>query len=218
MEIFFDPINFLLLLATISLFWWLRSILGQRNGFEKPRNQIEIIPPAVKPKSTSPIGAVNQNTDSNDVDQSNKKQAKPVFDAEYFLSGATYAHELILQAFANGEKAALKPLLTKSVFESFEKVIDANSGAGNTSTFKLVSNNSAKIVSQRIEGKISIVVVEFECEIISATFNAQKELIAGDDKTINRITDVWTFERETESRNPNWKLAATSGSTQDVDE
>lgn len=218
MEILFDPINFLLLIAAITILWWLRSVLGQRTGLERPPNPIEIIPPsttsaspktqtaAAKPEEWEHLAEPGTSLYNGLADI---KKQKPDFSIEHFLSGAKSAHEIILVAFAKGDKKTLKPLLSKAVYDSFEKIIDENRASGNTNVFRFVGINLAKLHSAELEKQTLVMGVKFESEIISATLNSKNELISGDEKTVSVLKEVWTFERDLNSKDPNWLLVAT---------
>jgi predicted lipid-binding transport protein (Tim44 family) len=218
MEILFDPINFLLLIAAITILWWLRSVLGQRTGLERSSNPVEIIPPTPKTAATQNQAEVIsiQNWDryaepGTELHEglAALKKIKPDFNIEHFLDGAKSAHEIILVAFAQSDKKTLKPLLSKAVYDSFEKIIDENKAAGNTSVFKFVGINAAKLSSLEIEKQDLIMGVKFESQIISATLNANKDIVSGDEKTVSTLKEVWTFERDLDSKDPNWILVAT---------
>jgi predicted lipid-binding transport protein (Tim44 family) len=221
MDILFDPINFILLIAAISVFWWLRSVLGQRTGLERSTKQIEILPPISKQslEQTQPAKIINENWQNIAEPGSDLvlgldsiRKAEPEFNANHFLEGAKQAHEMILVAFAQGDKKALKPLLSKAVFDSFEKAIEGDRKLGNSNIFKFVSVISAKIMSAEIQNNVAAIGMKFESEIVSATLNSNKEVIAGDDKTVSIVKEHWVFEREIGKKDPNWKLAATNDS------
>ncbi len=218
MELLFDPINFLLLIAAITILWWLRSVLGQRTGFERPSNPVEIIPPATKkappPNQADVVSIQNWDRYAQAGTELHEglaalKKLKPDFDIEHFLEGAKSAHEIILTAFAQSDKKTLKPLLSKAVYDSFEKTIDENKASGNTNVFKFIGINSAKLHSVEIEKQNLIIGVKFESQIISAMLNAKKEIVSGDEKAVSTLKEVWTFERDVESNDPNWTLVAT---------
>ncbi len=218
MELLFDPINFLLLIAAITILWWLRSVLGQRTGLERSSKPIEIIPP--EPTAASPQNQTAASKTEN-WDQYSKpgtdlyeglaalKKIRPDFNIGHFLDGAKSAHEMILVAFAQSDKKTLKPLLSKAVYDSFEKIIDENKATGNTNFFKFVGINAAKLHSAEVEKQNLVMGVKFESQIISATLNAKKEVVSGDEKAVSVLKEVWTFERDLNSRDPNWTLVAT---------
>ena len=222
MDVLFDPINFILLIAAISIFWWLRSVLGKRTGLERSTKQIEILPPISKQslEQTNPAKIISENWQNIAEPGSDLAlgldsicEAEPEFNANHFLEGAKQAHEMILVAFAQGDKKALKPLLSKAVFDSFEKAIDSDRKLGNSNIFKFVSVISAKIMSAEIQNNVAAIGMKFESEIVSATLNSNKEVIAGDDKTVSIVKEHWVFEREIGKKDPNWKLAATNDSS-----
>jgi predicted lipid-binding transport protein (Tim44 family) len=45
--------------------------------------------------------------------------------------------------------------------------------------------------------------------MISATYDKTDTLIDGDAEAVAEISDLWTFARDSRSRDPNWKLVAT---------
>jgi predicted lipid-binding transport protein (Tim44 family) len=218
MEVLFDPINFLLLIAAITVLWWLKSVLGQRTGFERTSKEIEIIPPSSKlnVEQDRPIKTINEDWaqyaepgSALNLGLESLKKAQPEFNIKHFLDGAKSAHEMILVAFAKGDKKSLKPLLSRAVYESFEKAIDQDNAARNTRIFKFVGINSAKLYSAELEKKTIALGVKFESEIISATLNGKQEVISGDEKAVSTLKEYWIFEREMNSRDPNWILVAT---------
>jgi predicted lipid-binding transport protein (Tim44 family) len=221
MEVLFDPINFILLIAAITVLWWLKSVLGQRTGLERTGKEIEIIPPNSKPSAEQdrPIKLITEDWtqyaglgSALSTDLETLRQVQPDFNIKHFLDGAKAAHEMILVAFSKGEKKSLKPLLSQSVYDSFEKAIDSDNAARNTKIFKFVGINSAQLYSAEVEKKTMALGVKFESEIISATLNANKEVISGDEKAVSTLKESWIFERDLNSKDPNWILVATQDS------
>ena len=76
----------------------------------------------------------------------------------------------------------------------------------------MVAINRAQIEGVEINGKRASVTVRFVSEFISVRKNRAGEVLEGDPKKIREITDIWTFERDLRSRDPNWRLAATEAS------
>ena len=219
MEILFDPINFVLLIAAITLLWWLKSVLGQRTGFEKKGFDIEAPQaPQIKPIATlKPTKLIVDDWQAIAAPGSELakgldliKTAYPEFNPTEFIEGAKKAHELILIAFSHGEKKTLKQLLNDSVFISFETAIKEAQKSGNTTSLKFVGVNTSKIVSAELEKGVAAIGVDFTSEVISVTKNRLGEIIDGDEKTVSTIRELWIFERDTKTNDPNWKLAATN--------
>ena len=205
MEIFFDPINLVLLVAAITVLLWLKSVLGQRTGLERSEKQIEILPPNPKLQTLkTPEAKVIEVDFRNDFEPSalsnlkDLKKIQPDFDVRHFMDGAKAAHEMIMIAFAGGDKKSLKPLLNKTVFNSFENAIDENQKNDKSQLFRFVGLKVAKIAAITIEKKSVSIGVNFESEIISRQ-----------ETSISTQREHWTFERELDAVDPNWKLAAT---------
>lgn len=222
MEVLFDPINFILLIAAITVLWWLKSVLGQRTGLERTGKEIEIIPTNTKlnTQQDRPIKTIAEDwaqyaepgsTLSSGLEALRK--AQPELNIRHFLDGAKSAHEMILIAFSKGDKKSLKQLLSQSVYDSFEKAIDSDNAAGNTKIFKFVGIKSAKLYSVEVEKKTMALGVKFESEIISATLNHNKEVVSGDQKSVSTLKESWIFERDLNSKDPNWILVATQDSS-----
>ncbi len=221
MEVLFDPINFILLIAAVTVLWWLKSVLGQRTGFERTSKEIEIIPPNTK-LNTAPDRPTKTITEdwaqyaapgsTLSAGLETLRTVQPEFSIKHFLDGAKSAHEMILVAFSKGDKKTLKPLLSQAVYNSFEKAIDEDNAARNTKIFKFVGINSAKLYSADVEKKTMALGILFESEIISATLNVNKEVVSGDEKAVSGLKEYWIFERDLNSKDPNWILAATQDS------
>jgi predicted lipid-binding transport protein (Tim44 family) len=128
------------------------------------------------------------------------------------LEGAKMAYEMIVSAFAQGDKEALRPLLAPEVFASFTAVIDGRKKRGETQQSKLVGIRTAEIQAAELEGSIANITVQFVSEFITATIGPKGEVLEGDPNRIQDITDIWAFERDVKMRDPNWKLVATGAS------
>lgn len=131
------------------------------------------------------------------------------FSPATFIAGAKVAYEMVVTAFAQGDKPSLKNLLSREVYDGFAGAIDNREKAGEKLDSRFVGIDKADLVSAELSGRKALVTVKFVSELISATTNRAGDVIDGDPKQIREITDVWTFERDTGSRDPNWKLVAT---------
>src|SRR4029450_11382763 len=69
------------------------------------------------------------------------------FDPRHFISGARSAYEMIVLAFANGDRRALKDLLSSEVYESFEAVIKDREKQEQKTETRFVSIDKAELVS-----------------------------------------------------------------------
>ncbi len=131
------------------------------------------------------------------------------FSPREFLGGARMAYEMIVNAFAEGDKQALKPLLSREVYDGFAAAIDERKKLGHTLESKFVGINKADISKISLAGGDAQVSIKFVSDLITATLDDEGRVIDGDPSEIQEITDVWTFERPVNSRDPNWRLVAT---------
>lgn len=136
-------------------------------------------------------------------------RADPSFDPEEFLRGGKQAYEMIVMAFAEGNRRMLKDLLSKDVFEGFAQAITDREKRGEIIDQSFVGINKADIVEAELRNGEAYVSVKFVSQLISATRDRGGEVIAGDPQRIKEVTDIWSFSRDVTSRNPNWRLVAT---------
>jgi predicted lipid-binding transport protein (Tim44 family) len=136
-------------------------------------------------------------------------RADETFEPDTFLKGARAAYELIVTAFAESNRKALKSLLSREVYEGFAGAITDRESRGEQVDQSFVGIKSADVFEAELKNGMSQVTVKFVSELISATRDKGGEVIAGDPKRIKEVTDIWTFAREVASRDPNWKLIAT---------
>lgn len=136
-------------------------------------------------------------------------RADTTFDPDEFLKGAKAAYEIIVTAFAEGNRRTLKDLLSREVLDGFAAAISDRESRGEVIDQSFVGMKSADIVEAELKGGMSNITVKFVSELITATRDRAGEVIYGDPKKIKEVTDIWTFAREVSSRNPNWRLVAT---------
>jgi predicted lipid-binding transport protein (Tim44 family) len=230
----FDPLNIFVLAVAIIVFWRLTSVLGRRTGNERPpvdpfaareklekkladgavperRRQAE--PAANLAASASPQAPVWEGFAAKGSAAARGLEkiasADRSFDPAAFLEGAKTAYEMIVTSFATGDKTALKPLLSREVFEGFSRAIDARRQSGETLETSFVGIGGAEITSADLAGRRASITVRFSSEQISCRKNKSGDIIEGDPKKIREITDIWTFERDVSSKDPNWTLVAT---------
>jgi predicted lipid-binding transport protein (Tim44 family) len=216
-------IVFLALVAGVILFR-LYTVLGRRTGHERPPQdayRFQPNPDAPQPIADDKAAALPQPARPETVEG---RPADPVargvvaikladrsFETEHFLSGARQAYEMIVTAFAKGDRAALKPLLSDEVYHTFDQVIAARESAKETVNFTFEGFKDAKIVEASLVNRTADVTVAFVAQFISETSNESGAVVEGDAKAVREVTDVWTFVRDTRSKDPNWTLVGTSG-------
>ena len=210
----------LLVLAGIAVFLILKlkSVLGTREGFEKPTLPAE----DERPRNRKGFEVIEGGPDRDIIDHvpadsaaakalSAMKAAEPSFAVGEFLGGARGAYEMIFMAFEKGEMERIRPFLSPDVFESFSEAVAAREAQGLTvdATFIGISElalQAAEFDSATREGEIS---VRFAAELHSVVRNKLGEIVEGSTSEIKRQRDIWTFARQMGAADPNWLLVAT---------
>ena len=229
----FDTTTILLLVLAVAVLWKLRSVLGQRTGRERPpysapdtvRNspadKIVTLPQraseSARPAESAelpdrhagfavPGSAVARGLDA-------IAAADRSFDVKQFIAGARAAYEMIVTAYAVGDRRSLKNLLVREVYEGFEAVIREREARGETVETRFISIDTTEITNAELRGKMAQLTLRFVSQLVSATRNRNGNVIDGSADVVTNVTDVWTFAREVTSRDPNWNLVATEGGT-----
>jgi len=217
---FFDIVFFALVAGFLIL--RLRSVLGRRTGNENRERWTPRVPaPGSTPAPERPLPdnvtpLPNRDTPaaatSSPLDQAltQIRVADPSFDPRRFSEGARAAFEMIVTAFAQGDTAALRPLLADDVFENFAAAIKGRLDAKQTLETTLIAIKSAEVIEARMEGRTAFVTVKFVSEQVNVTRNAAGEVVDGDPNRVAAVTDIWTFARNTRASDPNWALVQTS--------
>ena len=180
----------------------LRSVLGRRTGHEKTdkTSYNYETPQTSKEEKVIPIEPQTLSSTREDG----------WFDNDDFLRGAANAYETIVTNFENGNKDALKPLLSDDVLNSFSSVIDARNSNNETVEFNFIGIEKSEIVHKDLKKNPMEVTVRFISEMITCIKNSKDEVISGSLNQVQKITDVWTFEKFKDKKSSNWLLAATS--------
>jgi len=125
----------------------------------------------------------------------------PSFDMAHFLAGSRRAYEMIVRAFAAGEREELKPLLSDKAYKSFEAAISAREAKGETEAVEFIQPPRADLEEINVEGDTARAKVRFLAEQRSRTKGPEGEGVED-----RRTAEVWTFERDLSKRDPNWTL------------
>lgn len=225
----FDLTTIIFALLAAFVVWKVRSILGTRTGHEQPPQERSDRRPGASDVTATPHGAANDSTGRPQRDSTSETRwapfaapgsdlwvnldqlvkVDPSFTPREFLEGAKAAYEMILVAFSTGDRSTLQPLLSKEVFDSFAFAISERETNGHAAETTLVSIDKAEIKKLVIKGTIAQVVVGFNSKLISAVRDASGAVIEGSPEKVVDMTDVWTFARDSSSRDPNWRLIST---------
>jgi len=230
----FDIYTIIFLALAVFIFLRLRSVLGQRTGRERPPYDPYSAREPVRPATEKIVTLPNRTAETpaskpaEPVEISPERwkgiveagspvaagldaiaNADPNFDAKHFLTGARAAYEMIVTAFAEGDRRTLKNLLAREVYDGFETAISEREKRGETVESRFVSIDNADITAAELRGRNTQVTVRFQSKLVSVTRDKDGNVIDGNAERVTDITDVWTFARDVSSRDPNWKLLAT---------
>jgi predicted lipid-binding transport protein (Tim44 family) len=136
--------------------------------------------------------------------------ADPDFDAKHFITGARTAYEMIVTAFAGGDRKQLRTLLSREVFDGFDAAITERERRSETVETRFVSIDASTITAAELRNRSTAqITVRFVSKLVSATRDRAGTVIDGNAEKVTDVTDVWTFARDIASRDPNWKVIAT---------
>lgn len=214
----FQPID-IIFFAMVAAFLVLRlrSVLGRRTGTEKKRpdplhrEQAEVTGDrrvdAAPDAPVEPVTAGANRPAAKGLVQ--VKLADRSFEPAGFVAGARKAFEMIVAAFAAGNRDQLRALLSGEVFENFSSAISEREKAGEILETTLVRISSSDIVDAELRDRTAFVTVKFVSQQINVTRSKAGDIVEGDANQATEITDIWTFGRNTQSRDPNWTLVET---------
>lgn len=235
MDEFFDLPTLIVIAVAVFVLFRLRSVLGTRTGNErppverrKPANDAAAADDSVVPLRPRPAATV----DGDDEYRARKVEAEieqfakgnpelatgfrdvvavdPTFTPKSFLEGAKQAYEMVVTAYASGDRTMLKTLLEKDVFDGFQRAIADREAAGQTVDFTFVGLPKVEISDAEYDKKNVLITVRFHAEVVSATRDKDGALVDGNADQVQTVADEWTFARNPKSRDPNWKVVTTS--------
>jgi len=209
------PIDLIIFFAIAAfLILRLRNVLGRRTGQERPPPQPMAPKSAIKKPGDDNVIALPDRAEDEatplDAGLAQIGVADRRFDPEEFAVGARVAFEMVVTAFAKGDKDALRPLLSDEVYDNFTTAIDSRESRGETLETTLVGIKGSEIIEARLDSRLAYVTIRFVTEQINVTRDLDNKVVEGDPDHVTRITDIWTFARNTRSRDPNWALVETS--------
>jgi predicted lipid-binding transport protein (Tim44 family) len=210
----------IVILALVALFIGLRlySVLGERTGHEqqpilKPaESDARAAPPVAQPPVAQPTPP--ESGDLAFVPTAGPGvrailAADPSVDVARFLDGAKSAYRMILEAFWKGDLDTLRSHVDPHVYEAFAGAVEQRHKEGLTLDNRLVTIDQAVISEATLERGVAIVTVRFEADIAAVTRNSEGQVVAGSLSDAVQTRDLWTFRRDTGSRDPNWQLIET---------
>lgn len=131
------------------------------------------------------------------------------FDVQHFITGARAAYEMVVTAFAEGDRRQLRGLLSREVFDGFDAAIGERERRGETAETRFVSIDGATVTAAELRARTAQITIRFVSKLITSTRDRSGAVIEGNAEKVTDVTDVWTFARDVSSRDPNWKVIAT---------
>jgi predicted lipid-binding transport protein (Tim44 family) len=228
---FFDFGTLFFIVAAVVIFLQLRNVLGRRTGSEKPPfdpytagrsreadaatpqdNVVSLPRRKGGPEPEVSYAAIDKvAAPGTDLNRGLRaiRDADPSFEPKGFVEGAKMAYEMIVMAYADGDRKTLKNLLSREVYDGFVSAIAEREKRSEKIQSSFVGIDKADIVGAEMKGSEAHVTLRIISELISATRDSGGSVIDGDPETVAEVKDVWTFARDTRSRDPNWRLVAT---------
>ena len=207
---FIDIIIFAVIAVLLVL--RLRSVLGQRTGYEEQQANTSKFEAAadVIPIDSGRKTAIN---DGHGIDALRKADRQ--FSESQFLDGAAMAFDMILKAYAAGDIAQLKRLLSYDLLQSFTASIQQRSTDGENLEIVLDELKAAEISDAKVFDNIASVTVRFQSTQTRTLTDTDGNSIEDEDTGTRDLVDIWTFERDLTLDDPNWKLAETEAPDED---
>ena len=230
-----DPITIIALVVALAVFVQLRNVLGKRTGHERPPfdpyarrkaddaeggeiaegardegdDRVVTLPRREEDDPYHEIDLVAPK--SSEVNRGLRaiRDEDPDFSPRSFLDGAKQAYEMVVTAFAEGDRDTLRMLLAPDVYEGFEAAIAEREAAGHRVAQTFVGIDEAAIETAAVRDREAFVAVRVVSQLIQATLDGEGEVVDGDPEAVSEVRDVWTFARDVDSPDPNWKLVAT---------
>ena len=243
-----DFTTILAMVVAFVVFIQLRNVLGKRTGHERPpvdpyaRRERSEERADEGAADTGPLGEADdgrvvtlprreEGDPHADIDRMAPKgtplnrglrdirDGDPDFAPRQFLDGAKAAYEMIVTAFAGGDRDTLRGLLAPEVYENFDAAIAAREAEGISVEQSFVGIEDAALETAAVRDGEAFVAVRIVSQLITATRDREGTVTDGDPDAVVEVRDVWTFARDVDSDDPNWRLVATEaedGADEDV--
>ena len=215
---FFDILLFAI--VAVLLVYRLQGILGKKGGFrtkmnksnQKAKGNEDVDVNAVQRDDEESSDAIKPQLGTNKI-QNLIQQIHSIdsnFDQNLFLKGAGRAFEVIVSAFANGDKKKLKSLLGDSIYQSFVDLLNERIKKNHTLKTDIISLQNPEIINVSLNLNLAKITIKFTSQQINHTMRGDQKITVEDSEKIVDVVDEWTFSRDLKSQNPNWILIETN--------
>ena len=106
-----------------------------------------------------------------------------------------------MRAYAAGDRTTLQPLLSPTVMASFEAAMTQREQEGRSESVEFLQAPRADLERMDVSGDAAEAEVRFLAEYRNRSRGPEGEAV--DDR---RTAEIWTFQRNLKSRDPNWTL------------
>ena len=209
----FDVIIYAALATVVVVVFY--SVLGKQTGFGGvPEEKSDPVDFGMEDPNRKPAPEADPEIER--LGLSGITRLDPSFSIAHFMTGATAAYSMILEAYANGDRDLLKDLLTPETFAIYDEAITAREKAGQAQITDLGRLRKASIKTAKTEGSIAHISVLYEADLTSALRDAEGELVMGDPDVLSSVSEVWEYSRDMKGDDLNWRLANVEPSEGDV--
>jgi predicted lipid-binding transport protein (Tim44 family) len=220
-------------MVAVFLVLRLRSVLGRRTGNERPPriqngqpgngqdwSKDPARPDGPIPDTVIDLAAARKSAGGDLVPAANGaapgpaglaaiRAVDPTFAPDDFLAGCRMAFEMIVGAYAAGDRRVLRPLLSDEVYRNFSGAIEARQAAGERLDNTLVGIRALSMLDARVDGPLAMVTVRFVSDQVNVLRDGQDRIVEGAPGRASEVIDEWTFQRDVRLKDPNWVLVAT---------
>jgi len=219
----FDPSILVFAALAVFVLWKLHSVLGirsERDAAAPPRNRFSppqggffrgrqpASPPAPIPQDAERWTGLAEPGSKAWAGLDAVAASDPSFSRERFIEGARKAYEMIVSAFAKGDRDTLRRLLSPEVYDNFAREIASREAKGESVETAVVSIDDVRVEDARSEQGVNNVTLRFAVKLMTTRRDREGQLVEGGEHPVS-VVDLWTFARALASRDPNWKLVST---------
>ncbi|WP_439816384.1 Tim44/TimA family putative adaptor protein [Zavarzinia sp. CC-PAN008] len=197
----------------------LRRVLGRRTGAERPPPARDPFEPVARDDNVVPLpqraprdGDVRPPPPASGpaAGLTQIQVADRGFELDGFIAGARMAYEEIVKAVSAGDLDSVRSFVSPDVVRDFQRAIDQRKADGLVTDSAIAAILKSEVADARMTGRTAEITIAFTSELISVTRNASGQVVDGHPTAGREVTDIWTFARDTRSRDPNWQLIRTA--------
>ena len=204
------PFLDIIIFAIIAIFlvYRLKNILGQNSESNDQNNKIDI----EKKNFTNVVKLGNTKLNTNEIRTNNDSilEIEPTFDEREFLKGAQNFFEMVINCFVKGNLKEIVNYIDVKLIKNFQSVIDERLAENESLKIEIIKMNSIQIKNFKKLKNFLRISVLFETEQVKVLKDKKGNIIDGDQNKSILVKDLWTFEKEIQSKDLNWKLVETS--------